>query len=76
MSGSTPISPREEALKAILQVRESLSGPKIDIVTWDTVIEIAWENRTQEGDRREMQRNLRQVLLQASRGTEPSDAAS
>jgi len=74
MSGSKPISPREEALKAILAVRASLPGPRIDTTTWDALVELAWENRTQEGDRREIQRNLRQVLLQASRGQEPTDA--
>ncbi len=76
MSGSTPISPREEALRAILQARDFVGGPRIDVATWDTLIEIAWDNRTQEGDRREVQRNLRQVLLRASRGTESSGAAS
>lgn len=76
MNGSVPISPLEEALKAILEVRKSLDDPRIDAVAWEAMIEIAWDNRTHEGDRRETQRSLRKVLLQASRRSEPSDATS
>lgn len=76
MSGSSSISPREEALRAILGVRESVDGPRLDIATWETVIELAWDHRTQDGDRREVQRELRRILLQASRGTEDTNATA
>jgi hypothetical protein len=74
MSESSSISPREEALQAILDVRESVGGPRLDITTWERVIELAWDHRTHDGDRREVQRELRQILLQASRGVEETSA--
>lgn len=70
MSGATSGSPREEALKAILQVRESMTKPRIDVDSWETMVDIAWDSRTIEGDRREAIRKLRNVLLNAARTAE------
>lgn len=67
MSQSRPVSPRQEALNSILKVRETYPGATIDPDTWDKLISIAWDDRMQSGDRREIQRNLREVLLEASR---------
>ena len=75
MTQSRPLSPRQEALNSILQVRETYPGATIDTDTWDKLVSIAWDNRMQTGDRREIQRNLREVLLEASR-TGGDDAAS
>lgn len=71
-----PLSPREEALNSILQVRATYPSAVIDIDTWARLVGIAWDNRTQMGDRREIQRSLREVLLEASRTEGSSDATS
>jgi hypothetical protein len=76
MSQSSRLSPRHEALNAILQARQAHLGPAIHPDTWDKIVGIAWDNRTLAGDRREIQRELRQVLLEASRTEGGSDAAS
>lgn len=76
MSGTTPGSPREEALRAILQVRGSMTTPRIDVDSWETIVDIAWDSRTIEGDRREALRQLRNVLLKAARTAEANDATS
>jgi len=78
MSHPTPISPREEALRAILQTREGHESSEhmtIDMMTWDKMVAIAWDNRSQLGDRREVQRELRSALL-AGLGTGGDDATS
>ena len=76
MTQSRPLSPRQEALDSIMQVRETYPGATIDSDTWDKLVGIAWDNRTQTGDRREIQRSLREVLLEASRAGGSDDAAS
>jgi hypothetical protein len=76
MTQSRPLSPRQEALNSILKVRETYPGPTIDTDTWYKLLSIAWDNRTQTGDRREIQRNLREALLEASRTGGIDDAAS
>lgn len=76
MSQSTPLSSRQEALNAILRVRETYPSATIDPDTWDALVGIAWENRTQVGDRREIQRHLQQVLLESTRNRNSDDAAS
>jgi hypothetical protein len=67
MSNQTPISPRQEALDAIKRARGGIADPSISESAWDSIVGIAWENRSQMGDRRETQRDLRDVLLEASR---------
>ena len=76
MTQSRPLSPRQEALNSILQVRQAYPGPTIDTDAWDKLVSIAWDNRTQTGDRREVQRNLREVLLDVSRSGGGDNAAS
>lgn len=76
MSQSTPLSPRQEALNSILRVRDTYPNATIDPDTWDKLVGIAWENRTQLGDRRVIQRDLRQVLLESTRRGNSEDAAS
>jgi hypothetical protein len=78
MSHPTAISPREEALRAILQTREvheSGEHMTIDLMTWDRLVAIAWDNRSEIGDRREVQRELRSALL-AGLATGGDDATS
>lgn len=67
MTQSKPLSPRQEALNSILRVSETYPGATIDAGTWDKIASIAWDSRMQAGDRREIQRELRAVLLEASR---------
>jgi hypothetical protein len=76
MMQSKPLSPRQEALNSILQVRATYPSAVIDVDTWDRLVGIAWDNRTQTGDRREIQRSLREVLLEASRTGGSNDATS
>lgn len=68
MSTEHRISPREEAIKAILKVHESLIEPLTTDVAWEKMLDLAWDNRTHESDRTQIQRELRQILLDASRG--------
>jgi hypothetical protein len=75
MTQSKPLSPRQEALNSILRVRETYPGATIGTDTWDKLVSIAWDSRMQAGDRREIQRDMRAVLLEASRRVD-SDAAS
>lgn len=67
MSHSNQISPSSEALKSILEVRETSEGASIDPETWYKIVSITWDNRAQIGDRREIQRELRTVLLESTR---------
>jgi hypothetical protein len=67
MTQSKPLSPRQEALNSILQVRGTYPGATIGTDTWDRLVSVAWDSRMQTGDRREVQRELRAVLLEASR---------
>jgi hypothetical protein len=67
MYQSKQLSPRQEALNSILRVCETYPGATIDTDTWDRIVTIAWDGRMQTGDRREIQRDLRTVLLEASR---------
>jgi hypothetical protein len=76
MSQSIPLSPRQEALNSILQVCTTYPSATISPGIWDKLVGIAWENRTQAGDRREIQRHLRQVLLESARNGNLDDAAS
>lgn len=76
MTGSTPLSPRQEALNSILQVRKSMPAATIDPDVWDKIVTTAWDNRSHSGDRREIQRSLREILLEASRDGGASDATA
>lgn len=67
MTRTAPLSPRNEALAAILGIRETYSDASISSDTWEKIVALAWDSRTRSGDRRETQRELRQVLLEASR---------
>jgi len=76
MTSSTPLSPRREALNAILHVRQSYPNANLDEGTWDKIVTLSWESRTLSGDRRELQRALRAVLLEASRDGGGGDATA
>lgn len=75
MNQSRPLSPRQEALNSILQVRDTEPGATISTDTWDKIVAIAWDSRTQTGDRRDVQRSLREVLLEAARNGGDSAAS-
>ena len=70
------LSPRQEALNSILQERAEYPTATIETHVWDQLVTIAWENRTHAGDRREIQRTIRQVLLEAARNSGDGDDAT
>lgn len=67
MTHSNQISPRGEAIKSIIEVRDRTNGATIEPETWERIVSIAWENRALFGDRRDVQRELRQVMLESTR---------
>ena len=66
MSKAQRPSPRQEALFAILE-SSTTSDDTISDSAWDTLVTIAWDNRSHVGDRRDIQRQIRATLLEASR---------
>lgn len=76
MSHSNQISPRSEAINSIIEVRAKTEAATIEPQTWEKIVGIAWEHRTWVGDRRDVQRELRQVLLESTREVVVSHATS
>lgn len=70
------LSPRQEALNSILQERAEYPAATIETHVWDQLVTIAWDSRTHGGDRREIQRTIRQVLLDAARHLGDADDAT
>lgn len=60
-------SPRQEALYAILESSAESVDCVISDSVWEKLISVAWDNRSHVGDRREIQREIRAILLEASR---------
>lgn len=75
MSESPRLSPRQEALYAILESSAASNDTLISDSVWDKLVTIAWDNRSHVGDRREIQRQIRATLLEASREDGGIDAA-
>lgn len=67
MSTSQRPSPRQEALAAILQTHGLLDDALLTADAWEKLITLAWDNRTHVGDRREIRRDVRSILLEAAR---------
>jgi hypothetical protein len=67
LTGKEGISPRNEALSTILNVRASLPQPLIGVDDWADLVDIAWSARASVGDRRDIQRAVRDVLLRAAK---------
>lgn len=67
MNEKASISPRNEALATILGVRSTLPDATISEDDWGALVDIAWGARATFGDRREVQRQIRDVLLRTSR---------
>ncbi|GAB3156001.1 hypothetical protein GCM10027058_29360 [Microbacterium neimengense] len=67
MSTSQRPSPRQEALAAILQTRDLLDAALLSADAWEKLITLAWDNRTHVGDRREIRRDVRGILLASAR---------
>lgn len=61
------LSSRKQALESILHVRSDSEAPSIDETGWGRIVDLAWDARTQDEDRRGTQRELREVLLAAAR---------
>jgi len=75
MSSEERVSPRQEALDAILATSADTSGATIERSSWDKLVTLAWDNRSLVGDRRDIQREVRSILLEASREGAASHAA-
>lgn len=58
-------SPRQEALAAILETQAQQERTLIPADVWEKLIALAWDNRAHVGDRREIRRQVRAVLLAA-----------
>ena len=67
MSSSDRLSPRQEALDAILATRMLRDEPLIYAATGGKLEAPAWDNRSHEGDRREIRRAARSILIEAQR---------
>ena len=67
MSTSQRPSPRKEALVAILQTHGLLEDALLSADVWEKLIALAWDNRSHVGDRREIRRQMRSILLEAVR---------
>lgn len=68
MSRSERVSPRQEALNAILETRGITDNTLITAQAWERLVALAWENRTHAGDRREIRREVRRILLEDGHG--------
>lgn len=67
MSISQRPSPRQEALTAILHTHGLLDEALLSASAWEKLVTLAWDNRTYVGDRRDIRRGLRDILLESAR---------
>lgn len=67
MRDSQSPSPRHEALNAILETRAIADEGLISEAAWDKLVTVAWDQRTYVGDRREIRREIRTILLESGR---------
>lgn len=69
MSSTQRPSPRQEALNAILETR-AITDDEVVISesAWEKLVTLAWDNRSHVGDRREIRRQVRSILLEDGRG--------
>jgi len=75
MTSEPRLSPRQEALDVILATSNETPGASIGSASWEKLVSLAWDNRSQVGDRREIQRQVRSILLDGSREAGIRDAA-
>jgi hypothetical protein len=62
-------SPRQAALDVVLQTRLRRPDAMIGPDAWAKILGIAWDARSELGSRRETQRAIRDVLLDATRSS-------
>lgn len=67
MSSSERLSPRQEALNAILETRGIAETTTVSTHGWERLVALAWDKRTHVGDRREIRREIRRILLEDGR---------
>ena len=68
MSGTQRLSPRQEALDAILLTRAELDATLVSEAAWEKLVAVAWDNRSHAGERRDIRREVRNVLHETGRG--------
>jgi hypothetical protein len=66
MSEAVPISPRQAALEAVLRARDKRQDPRISEAVWSRLLELAWDERSLVGDRREHRRSIGETLMKSS----------
>jgi hypothetical protein len=59
-----PSSPREEALLAVLASQATSLEKGLSEATWEKLVALAWENRAHAGDRREIRKRVREILVE------------
>lgn len=67
MSSARGTSSRQEALNAILQVRQQMNEPMISADNWSRIVTAAWQQRVQSDDRQSLRRELREILMDVVR---------
>lgn len=72
MSGMQRLSPRQEALDAILSTRSELDATLISEPAWEKLVAVAWDNRSHAGDRRDIRREVRGILHETGRAADDS----
>ena len=62
-------SPREEALRAVLSSQPESGEAGLSAMSWEKLVGLAWENRAHAGDRREIRKQVREILIEDLRRT-------
>lgn len=62
--GTDRLSPREEALEAVLSSQAASEESGLSDLAWEKLVSLAWENRAHAGDRREIRKRVREILVE------------
>jgi len=58
------LSPREEALQAVLASQATATKPGLSDLAWEKLVALAWDNRAHAGDRREIRKVVREIIIE------------
>lgn len=67
MSHEERPSPRQEALYAILETQATTEDTTISETAWNKLVTLAWDTRSHVGDRREIRRQIKAILMDDAR---------
>lgn len=65
--GADRLSPREEALQAVLSSQASSEESGLSDSAWEKLVSLAWDHRAHAGDRREIRKKVREILVEDMR---------